>query len=150
MTRALRPLLAAGLLLALSGTSMAKMVIFSAVQGRVLEQGEPVAGAVVEREFRWAWKDETGTDRATSGADGSFSLPAIERSSFLGSLLPHEPMVRQTILIRHGGKTYKAWMFDKGNYDNNGELKGRPIVMVCRLENAPKKTGEVFGICDLE
>lgn len=130
---------------------MAKMVLFSAVRGTVLENGRPVSGATIEREFRWAWKDEVGTDHAVTSAQGEFSLPPIVRSSFLGSLLPHEPMVRQTILIRHAGKTYKAWMFDKGNYDDNGELKGRPIVMRCRLEAEPvRQQGELFGICELQ
>ena len=59
---------------------MAKMVIFSAVSGRVLQDGTPVPGATVEREFRWAWKDETGTDATTTGPGGEFALPKIERS----------------------------------------------------------------------
>ena len=129
---------------------MAKMVIFSAVKGKVLLDGKPVAGAAVEREFRWAWKNETSTDSTASDANGDFALPVIERSSITGSLLPHEPMVRQTIIIKHAGKVYKAWMFDKGNYDNNGELGGKPIVMTCRLETQPVRRGEVFGICDLD
>lgn len=129
---------------------MAKMVIFSAVKGRVLDNGKPVAGAVVEREFRWAWKEENGTDTTTSNAAGEFSLPAIERSSLLGSLLPHEPMVRQTILIKHAGKTHKAWMFDKGNYKDNGELGGKPISITCRLENQPVRHGDVYGICEID
>ena len=47
---------------------MASMVIFSAVSGKVLQAGQPVAGAVVEREFRWAWKEENGKDAATTDA----------------------------------------------------------------------------------
>jgi len=129
---------------------MGSMVLFSSIRGRVLLEGKPVAGATVEREFRWAWKEETGTDATTTDQNGAFSFPAIVRSSFFGSLLPHEPVVRQTILIKHAGKTYKAWMFDKGNYRENGELNGRPIVLGCRLEAEPSKHGEVYGICELE
>ncbi len=140
---------AGGLMLATQGTAMAKMVMFSAVSGKVLQDGKPVAGAVVEREFRWSWKSETGTDSTQTDASGAFRFPVIERSSFMGSVLPHEPMVRQTILIKHGGKTHKAWMFDKGNYKLDGEL-GKPIVMTCRLEKEPTHTGDVFGICELQ
>lgn len=139
----------AGLLLATQGTAMAKMVMFSAVSGKVLQDGKPVAGAVVEREFRWSWKSETGTDSTQTDASGAFRFPVIERSSLMGSVLPHEPFVRQTILIKHGGKTHKAWMFDKGNYKLDGEL-GKPIVMTCRLEKEPTHTGDVFGICELQ
>ena len=128
---------------------MAKMVIFTAVQGKVLLAGKPVAGAVVEREFRWAWKQETGVDSAQTDMAGQFSLPAIERSSLMGSLLPHEPNIRQTILIKYAGKVHKAWMFDKGNYRPQGEI-GKPIVLTCRLETEATHRGEVFGICELE
>ena len=128
---------------------MAKMVIFSAVSGQVLQGGKPVAGAVLEREFRWAWKQETATDRAETNAAGEFSFPAIERSSLMGSLLPHEPNVRQTILIKHAGKTHKAWMFDKRNYKADGEI-GKPIRITCRLEAEPHHSGDVYGICDLQ
>ena len=130
---------------------MAKMVIFSAVTGKVLQDGKPVSGASIEREFRWAWKDETGTDKATSGIGGEFSFPAVERSSFLGSLLPHEPVVRQSITIRHAGKSYEAWLYNKHNYDDKGELEGKPLRLVCRLENAPQRhAGGYYGICDIE
>jgi len=127
---------------------MGKMVLFSEVQGNVTLAGKPVAGAVLEREFRWAWKQETGTDTTQTDAAGKFRFQAIERSSFMGSLLPHEPNVRQTILIKHGGKVFKAWVFDKGNYLANGEI-GKAIVMTCRLENEPAHQGDVFGICEL-
>ncbi len=132
------------------GTAMAKMVIFSAVSGQVLLGGKPVAGAVIERDWKWAWKDEAGADRATTSADGQFKLPIVERSSFMGSLLPHSPMVRQTMLIKHEGKRYKAWMFDKEDYNNNGELKGKPIRITCRLETDPVRRGDLFGICEPE
>lgn len=130
------------------GLAMGNKVIFSAVQGTVLKQGSPVAGAVVERQFEW--NEEKGSDRATSAADGSFSMPAIERkSSFLDRLLPSEAMVKQTILITYEGKTHKAWYLFKRNYEDMGELAGRPIRMTCRLEREPEKHGDVFGICEL-
>jgi hypothetical protein len=130
---------------------MAKMVIFSAVQGRVLDNGKPVAGAQIERTFKWAWKDESGSDTTTTGTAGEFTLPAIERSSFLGSLLPHEPVIRQSITIRHGGKAYEAWLYNKHSYANNAELDGKPIRLVCKLENPPQRRhGDIYGICEVE
>ena len=140
---------AVSLMAAAQGVAMAKMVLFSALQGKVLLAGKPVAGATVEREFVWGWKDETGRDSAITDGGGGFSLPPVVRNSVLGALLPHEPSIRQTILIKHGGQTYKAWMFDKGNYDDNGELSGKPIVMTCRLETTPQRRGSVYGICEL-
>jgi hypothetical protein len=130
------------------GLAMGNQVIFSTVQGTVLLQGKPVAGAVVERQFEW--DNEKAADRVSTGADGSFSLPAVTRkSSFMERFLSSEPMVKQTILVTHEGKAHKAWFHFKRNYDDNGELGGRPIRMTCRLESEPKRRGEVFGICEL-
>ena len=129
---------------------MAKMVLFSAVQGRVLDNGKAVAGAQIERAWRWSWKSEDGADRTSTAADGSFALPAVVRSSFFGSLLPHQPQIDQTITIKHGGKAYKAWSHFKGDYDHNGELDGRPLRLTCRLESEPALRLRVFGICEFD
>lgn len=128
--------------------AMGKMCLFSAVKGVVLDHGKPVEGAKIERSYKWMWKDQTGGDSAVTDVQGAFSLPAIWGSSFMGSLLPHEPLVRQTILIKVGDTSYDAWLFNKGEYAENGELKGRPISLVCRLEAEPARHGEVFGICE--
>lgn len=129
---------------------MAKMVIFSAVNGRVMQDGVPVAGAVVERKFNWGWKSESGTDRTSTDSNGNFALPAVERSSMLGSFLPHEVVIDQTLVIQHGGKTFKAWALFKRDYDLNSELDGKPIRVTCRLESAPARRGKVFGICEFD
>jgi len=131
------------------GEAMAKMVIFSAVQGKVLLNGSAVKGAEVVRRYRWTWKREDGEDRTFTDEGGKFSMPPIERSSLLGSLLPHEPVIEQTITIRHLGRDYDAWMLDKRDYDLNSELQGKAIVMTCHLEAEPARHGKVFGICEL-
>ena len=128
---------------------MAKMVIFSAVQGQVLLGGKPVAGAMIERKAMW--NDKPLTDNTTSAADGRFALPAIERNgSFLDALLPSEPYIDQSIVILHAGKRHQAWVFVKRNYRDNGELQGRAIQMTCRLDTEPERRGKVFGICELQ
>ena len=127
---------------------MGNLCLFSAVTGIVLEHDQPVAGATIERTYEWRWKNESGRDEVRTDAQGGFSLPAITRGSLFGALLPHEPFVRQTILIHHAGRTYKGWMLNKGEYAENGELGGRPISLVCRLEAAPEHHGEVYGICE--
>ena len=128
--------------------AMGKMCLFSAVKGVVLDHGKPVEGATIERSYKWMWNDRTGEDAATTDAQGAFSLPVIWGHSFFGSLMPHEPYVRQTILIRHAGKSYEAWLLNKRGYVENDELNGRPISLVCRLEAEPARHGEVFGICE--
>lgn len=130
---------------------MAKLVLFSAVEGTISRNGAPVAGATVTREFLWSMKRETGSDTTVTDAAGRFSLPEITRRSLM-ALFPHEPVVRQTITIAVDGTSYKAWVYFKRNYDDNGELR-RPIRLSCRLETEPvgrpASYDEVFGVCDL-
>ena len=127
---------------------MAKMVIWSAMKGRVLLNGQPAAGAVLTREFFWHLKSEKGSDETTADAAGEFSFPTIERSSFMGSLLPHEPVVEQVMTIRFEGKSYKAWGLFKHSYDLDAENKGRAIDVTCRLEAERSMHGEVYGLCE--
>lgn len=125
---------------------MASKVLFSAVRGKVLLDDQPVAGALLERTFHWGWKDETGSDRTTTDAQGEFRFGSVQRRTLLGSLLPHEPLIKQEITITHAGRTYTAWAMFKRDYADNGELSGRPIVLTCRLDSEPQRRGDVFGI----
>ena len=127
---------------------MGRMCLFSAVKGVVLDHGVPVEGATIERSYDWGWKNQSGSDNTLTGENGEFALPAIWGWSILGSLLPHEPFVTQTILITHGGKSYKGWLMDKRGYEENDELDGRPISVTCRLDTEPARHGKVFGICE--
>lgn len=139
---ALVSLLFAGSFMALSS----KLCLFSAVSGVVLRGGEPVVGAEVEREYLWGWKDRTRAERTHTDAEGRFTFAAATEKSMLASLMPHEPLVTQKIFIRDGGNEYKAWMFTKHNYRENGELEGRPIQLTCDLDSEPLQRGDVFGI----
>jgi hypothetical protein len=134
--------------LLVQGNAMASMVIFSALQGQLLLNGQPVAGAELVREFNWAWKEENGSDRTRSDAQGRFSFPAIERRSLLGSLLPHEVVIDQRIWLQHQGKSYDLWLSFKRNYKPNSENEGRPIQVVCHLERSPQRRGSVTGLCE--
>jgi hypothetical protein len=129
--------------------AMGKKCLFSAVKGVVLDHGRPVEGAIIERSYKWSWKDQSGGDNTTTDARGAFSLPVIWGHSLSASLLPHEPLISQTILIKYGGKSYDAWLFSKGGYQENDELDGRAISLMCRLEAQPSRHEGVFGICEL-
>lgn len=127
---------------------MGRMCLFSAVKGVVLDHGKPVEGAIIERSYEWGWKSQLGSDSTSTNSHGDFHLPVIWGYSLLGSLLPHQPVVRQTILIKYGGKSYEAWLVNKMGYEQNDELDGRPITLTCRLEAEPARHGKVFGICE--
>ena len=129
--------------------AMAQMYLFSEVHGVVTNQGKPVFGAVVEQQYFWQWKSEHGQTQLKTDAEGKFTFPAIIKSSVMASLLPHEKIIEQTILIKHEGNIYKAWMFDKRDYEKNGELDGKSIFMDCNLQNQLSHNGKIYGICEL-
>jgi hypothetical protein len=129
--------------------AMAKIYLFSEVQGVVMNQGKPVVGAVVEQQYFWHWKSERGQTEVKTDAEGKFTFPAIIKSSLMASVLPHEPFIEQTILIKQEDNTYKAWMFDKRDYEKNGELEGKSIFIDCNLQNQLSHKGKIYGICEL-
>jgi hypothetical protein len=131
----------------MQGTAMAKMVLWSAMKGRVLLNGQPAAGAVLVRNYSWHWKNEKGSDQTVANAAGEFSFPAIEGRALLG-FLPHEPVIKQIMTIEYQGKSYDAWAYYKHDYGHNDENNGRPINLTCRLEAERAAHGEVSGICE--
>jgi len=133
------------------------LTLFSEVTGVVLRDGKPVAGAEVERRYIWHWKDQKGSDKALTDAKGEFKFPAITGSTFLGSLIPHEPVVQQSIVIRYSGSEIHAWKYTKHNYEANGEFPGRKLRMRCDLNGQPtyhlvddKAKLGYHGICILD
>lgn len=132
----------------MQGTAMAKMVLWSAMKGRVLLNGQPAAGAVLIRKYHWHWTDKKGTDQTVANAAGEFSFPAIEGRSLLGNLLPHEPVIEQVMKIEYQGKSYNAWAYFKRDYNHNDETNGRPINITCRLEAELAAHGDITSICE--
>lgn len=111
--------------------------LFSAFSGIVTDQGRPVEGAEVERWYRWHWWDRIGIDRTATDSSGRFSFPEIAVRSFLATVLPHEPVVRQTITIRHQGREYRAWEHVRHSYEPIDELGGIVLDFTCDLGNDP-------------
>jgi len=129
---------------------MAKMVLWSAMKGRVSMNGQPAAGAVLVRRYSWHWTNEKGSDRTTANAIGEFSFPAIEGRSLLGGLLPHEPVIEQVMVIEYEGRSYDAWAHFKHGYRHNDENGGKPIDVNCRLEADLARRGDVTTLCDFK
>jgi hypothetical protein len=47
------------------------------------------------------------------------------------NFLPTGPSIQQEIYIRYEGKEYEAYMLIKSNYQENGELDGKPLSFIC-------------------
>jgi hypothetical protein len=143
-------LMAAALLPAFSeGSAMGlftRLVLFSPVHGVVLKNGVPVENAVVRQEVSF-FDEKIPPQRVSSDASGKFSFPAVERNAGLSRLVPHQPVIMQTILITHDGVEYEAWMHTKNSYEENSELDGRPLNLECDLVREPNYEGTHYGIC---
>lgn len=123
--------------------------MFSPVDGVVTLAGKPVSGAEITRSYKWQGPDLSGKESVTSDTQGRFHFDATFESAILPSLFPHNPSILQEIMIQHHGKEYEAWMFMKGNYDENGELGGKPIKVSCELNDEASRDSGFFGICRL-
>lgn len=125
-----------------------RLVLFSEVRGTVLKNGEPVQGAEVLQKVVWSDDpDEIAPQRVLADAKGRFELPAIERRAVLHRVLPGQPMMLQTLVIRYDGTEYLAWRYGKDSYDANSELDGRPLKLICELTRQPAYDGKRYGIC---
>lgn len=125
-----------------------RLVLFSDVHGTVLKDGKPVAGAELVQKVVWSDdENEIPPQRAATDEAGAFSFPAITRKAGLLRLIPAQPIVLQTIVIRYQGAEYIAWRHGKDSYDPNTELDGRSINLICELTRQPDHEGTHYGIC---
>lgn len=137
-------------LLYLAGFIYSQVSLFSAVNGVIRKQGQPVADIQIKRIARFTYHDEIIEDHTTTGKDGQFSFPEIKRTIFLD--LPHEPVIKQDIYIdepelaakygreflirpNESKQVINLWMHFKRDYTLNSEYKNDiHKSVVCDLE----------------
>ena len=141
-------------MLALSGCSnMTSLVLFSAIDGQLVDAGRPVAGSTVTRTWFWHNKDVRGTDSTVTDAQGRFSLPAVTSANLMARLMPHEPVVQQQMHARVGSDDVKLWGTFKRNYLQAGEFDryttkaGGTVRILCDIAAAETELGEIIGRC---
>ena len=125
-----------------------RLVLFSEVHGTVLNEGKPAAGAELLQKVVWSDNEAKNSTRHTAtDKNGAFGFPAIESNAGLLRLIPAQPTIQQTIMIRYQGVEYVAWLHGKGSYNANTELDGRPFNLLCELTRRPDYEGKHYGIC---
>ncbi len=131
------------------GFDWGRLVLFSAVSGKVLDKGKPVAGLTLTRSVEW--KGDTYVDTTTTDKDGGFAFPVLKRFGGLYLVLPAEPRISQSISTVHLGKEYEIWGYLKGGYDNNGELLVgyTDSTMSARITIADPEKVPIVVTCDL-
>lgn len=70
-------------------------------------------------------------------AAGRFRFPEVTVRNVLAGLIPHQPLVEQTITIRQGGREYLAWEHARNSYLPTDELGGIALDFTCDLGNDP-------------
>jgi hypothetical protein len=123
-------------------------VLCSQFNGVLLSsEGEPMRGVRIERVWTWSFTGESAKDEALSDDQGRFRFERVTRSSLFSSIVPHEPEIRQEIKAHAPNGAVVLWGHAKHNYDDNGELRGRPIKVVCGIEKAPPGEVLYYGTC---
>ena len=88
--------------------------------------------------------------RVLTDPSGHFSFKEVQGKSFFAKLLPHEIIVQQTLHLESEGKKIILWSFNKGDYDSGTEIGKSPIKISCQISSPPKKTKNIFGICNID
>jgi len=109
-----------------------KICLFSEVNGQVLLNGKPLANTIVKQQYIWGQKPVERMVK--TDAEGNFKFDAVFVRS-LAKYMPVEAVIQQEIIIENNKEEYKGWSSVKRNFDENGELAGREINILCELTN---------------
>lgn len=136
-----------------------KWVPFSEVKGRLIDSsGNPQSGVKIVRSWRSSSDAPYEIDETLTDENGYFYFPKITKtSSFLGSILPSTPVIKQIIAVKYdSGKELVLWKYIKTSFGENEELslannsKPMPIEISCLSDIEPNNTGPVWGTCSID
>lgn len=125
----------------LTGASMAflnPLVLMSQMDGTLVRSsGEPAAGVRLVRSWDWAWGNRRGSDETATDAQGRFSFDRVTGRSMTARIMPHQPVIRQIITAETADGAIEIWRARKGDYDDNSELLGDALQVLCGLDALP-------------
>lgn len=110
-------------------------VFSSPFDGVVLNNGLPVDGAVVSRKILGDGLPDTGiSESVTTGSNGRFYLPSVERKSFLRpGFLGAVPKVLVEVNVEVNQESYLIFFASKKNFMLGGEGFGEVIKITCDI-----------------
>ena len=132
------------------GTAMARGEEFvcSPMQGQlVTADGVPVAGVDVRRE--WYWRGKSGETVARTDEEGRFAMAAVHPKRGLFGLLPAEETASQYYFAQLPEGEFEFLNVTHHGLQENGETKGRPFRVQCRMGVKPGKDDVEWGTCTL-
>lgn len=122
--------------------------LFSAVSGKIVNNGEAVAGVAVEQRAQ----DSNGkpvVHTTNTAADGSFHFEEITTKKGFLDYLPSAVVVQQEINIAYDGNTLTGWKYTKSNRLSGSESAGKQFLLICDVSNEADFTDNYYGICRL-
>lgn len=114
------------------GKSLQEVVLFSALEGRLLYEGEPLPNAKVRRLVKWK-NDTWEEDSFHTDDNGYFSIPTLKVEAEFSPV--SQFVVAQELRVHAGGEDIVFWTTAKMGKAENDELNGRPVGMVCEVSN---------------
>lgn len=99
-------------------------VLFSAVEGYVLLDGQPLSGATVIRRYKWSNKNEIVDSTFITDNQGYFKFDKVLKGLFPLYLMT-DPRIMQEIIVNHNDNEYRVWLYFKSNTINNSEVVSR-------------------------
>ena len=116
---------------AMSILDAGKVCVFSQIEGRLTRDGEALHNTTVIR--RWEWnsmkEDSTITDE-----NGYFEFPSVYERS-ISRFMPVELVIGQGLYVVESGGETQIWSNSKREPEENAELDGRPLKLVCEMTN---------------
>lgn len=114
---------------------MKTRVVFSAVKGRVLHKGKPVAGLEINQRWTWLGIDDGEYSTKTDG-DGRFTLPEVTVEKLT---VNDDVLIMQEITAEHRDTTIRIWDHTRQSLSQNDELGGEPISFTVHLDGEPRE-----------
>lgn len=133
---------------------MEQAVLFSALDGHVVKDGAPLAGATLVREWAFAQDGVRSSDKATTDAAGHFQFPAVLHAWKKPRFLAQQIIVDQMIWMDLEGRRWVLWDASKPNLDAGTEVRQgpgattppeQPLAVVIDLDAPAALSGRVFG-----
>jgi hypothetical protein len=111
------------------------LILSSAVEGQLLNQGRPMAGVKVKRILLWNMETEARTEITTTKADGKFQFPEVRGAAEFGFLakLFHVPVVSQEIFLMQPNEEIILYSKTRSSYDPKFETGYDEIQFTCDL-----------------
>ena len=134
--------------------AMTQAVLFSAIEGQVVKDGQPVAGATLVRDWEFAADKVVGHDETVTGAGGRFRFGPVIHAYQPPRMLAQQPIVDQRIHVTVDGRNWPVWTASKHDLEAGTEAKmgfvppsdvAVPLQVTIDLDSPRALRGRVIG-----